>query len=78
MKKDMALLSFALQRRFLMMSGMTRNNPVEDELDAIRLELYEQTKTMSPNERIEYLRRLAAPVHKEFGITPIRAQIDNL
>ena len=47
------------------------NNPVEDELDATRIELYEQTKNMSPEERIDYLRQLVAPIHKEFGITPI-------
>ena len=53
------------------MNKTMKNNPVEDKLDAIRLELYEQTKNMSPEERIKYLRQLAAPIHKEFGITPI-------
>jgi hypothetical protein len=67
----MALLLFVPQRRFWTMSEMTKHNPVEDELNAIRIELYEQTKRMTPNERIAYLRGLAAPIHKEFGITPI-------
>jgi len=47
------------------------NSYIEDELDAIRIELYEQTKNMPPDERIAYLRSLAAPVNKEFNITPI-------
>ena len=53
------------------MSEAMKNNIVEDELDAIRIELYEQTKNMSSSERIAYLRQLVAPIHKEFGITPI-------
>ena len=53
------------------MNKAMNNNPVEDELDAIRIELYERTKNMSSEERIDYLRQLVAPIHKEFGITPI-------
>ena len=48
-----------------------RNHDLEDELDAIRLELYEETKNMSSEERVAYLRKLVEPVHKEFGIIPI-------
>jgi len=50
------------------------NNTLEDELDAIRIELYEQTKHMSLDEEIAYLRQLVAPIHEEFGITPIFAK----
>jgi hypothetical protein len=53
------------------MNNMMRNNPIEDELDVIRLELYEDTKNMTPNDRVLYLRRLIIPVHKEFSITPV-------
>lgn len=42
----------------------------ENELDAVRLRLYEETKNMTPTERVAYLRKLATQVHKEFGITP--------
>jgi hypothetical protein len=66
---DRQRLSLALQRRFWTMNK--KNNSIEDELNAIRIDLYEQTKRMTPNERIDYLRKLAAPIHKEFGITPI-------
>jgi hypothetical protein len=48
-----------------------KNDPIEDELDTIRIELYEQTRDMLPEKRISYMRQLTAPVNKEFGITPI-------
>ena len=47
------------------------NNTIEDELDAIRIDLYEQTKNMSPSERLDYLQKLAAQANAEFGIKPI-------
>jgi hypothetical protein len=47
---------------------MTRSNTFEDELDEIRVELYEETKDMTIEERVAYLKSLAAPVLKEFGI----------
>jgi len=56
-----------------MMNKTMKNNQIEDGLDAIRLELYEETKNMSPEERISYLRMLAAPINEEFGITPIES-----
>ena len=54
------------------MNNVIKSNPIEDELDAIRVELYEQTKEMTVEERIAYLRQLATPIHREFGITPIQ------
>jgi hypothetical protein len=53
------------------MTKAANYNYIEDEIDAIRIELYEQTKDMSPKERIIYLRKLAEPVNNEFEITPI-------
>ena len=53
------------------MSKMMKIETIEDEIDAIRIELYEQTKNMSSDERIAYLRNLAAPIHEELGITPV-------
>jgi len=57
------------------MSIMTKNNSIEEDLNAIRIDLYEQTKRMTQGERIDYLRKLAAPIHKEFGITPISGEV---
>jgi hypothetical protein len=53
------------------------NNPVEDELDAIRIDLYEQTKNMSPSERVAHLRKLADQANAEFGIKPITSLSDS-
>ena len=43
-------------------------NEFEDELDEIRVGLYEQTKDMTLDERVTYLKSLAAPVLEEYGL----------
>jgi hypothetical protein len=53
--------------------------PVEEEVDAIRDRIWEETKDMTPAEFNEYIERKTAPVIKEFGIkvaspTRIRAK----
>ena len=40
----------------------------EDELDAIRLSLYEEGKDMTPEEEIAYLKAQVEPLYQEFGI----------
>ena len=40
----------------------------EDELDAIRLSLYEEVKDMTPEEEIAYLKVQVEPLYQEFGI----------
>jgi hypothetical protein len=47
---------------------MKSRNTVEEELDKIRIKLYEETKDMTIDESVVYLKSLAAPVLKEFGI----------
>ena len=47
---------------------MKRANTFEDELDEIRVKLYEQIKDMTIDERVVYLKSLAAPVLKEYGL----------
>jgi hypothetical protein len=47
---------------------MKNPNNIERDLNSVRVELYEQTKDMSPKERVVYYRELSAPVRKEFGI----------
>jgi hypothetical protein len=41
---------------------------IEKELDAIRIKRYEQTKDMSPDERIVFIRESIAPVIKQYGL----------
>ena len=47
---------------------MKRVNTFEDELDEIRVKIYEQTKDMTIDERVVYLKSLAAPVLEEYGL----------
>jgi hypothetical protein len=46
-------------------------NDMERELNTVRSELYEQTKNMTPRERVAYYKELAAPVRREFGIRTV-------
>jgi len=54
-----------------MMSG----NPIEDELDAIRIKHYERTKDMTPEERIAYVNNKAEQILKPYGIKPVYMDI---
>jgi hypothetical protein len=50
---------------------MRNGNTIEEELNAVRVDLYEKTKGMTPDEEIVYLRSLSAPILKEFGIRTV-------
>lgn len=50
---------------------MRKNNPVENELNTIRIDFYEKTKNMSTSEKIAFIKAQTAPVHKIFGIETI-------
>ena len=43
-------------------------NSFEDELDAIRLSIYEEIKDMTPEEEIAYFHEHTAPIIQEFHI----------
>jgi hypothetical protein len=43
----------------------------EEELDAIRLAIYEEIKDMTPEEEVAYFKAQAAPIHEQFGIQTI-------
>ena len=52
-------------------------NDFEDELDAIRLSLYEEVKDMTIEERIAHLHEKTDPIIKKYGIqmsdlTPVK------
>jgi hypothetical protein len=47
---------------------MKKPNNIERDLNAVRIELYEQTKGMTPSERVAYYKTLTTPVRHEFGI----------
>jgi vacuolar-type H+-ATPase catalytic subunit A/Vma1 len=50
---------------------MKNRNRIEDELNAVRIDLYEKTKGMTPDEEVAYLKSLSAPLLKEFGISTV-------
>jgi hypothetical protein len=50
-------------------------NPIEDELDAIRIRHYEQTKNMTSEERIAYVNNKAEQILKPYGIKPVYMDI---
>ena len=50
---------------------MKRVNTFEDDLDEIRVNLYEQVKDMTIDERVVYLKSLAAPILKEYGLRTV-------
>ncbi|MCL1940352.1 MAG: hypothetical protein FWG09_00310 [Synergistaceae bacterium] len=50
---------------------MKKADTFEDELDEIRVNLYEEIKDMTTEERVEYLKSLAAPILKEYGLRTV-------
>jgi hypothetical protein len=43
-------------------------NTIQDEIDAIRIALYEETKHMTPEEFNDYVRTQTAPIIEKFGL----------
>jgi hypothetical protein len=50
------------------MSNTGKSNPVEDELNAIRIKLYEETKDMTTEERIAFFNDGAREAFAKHGI----------
>ena len=46
---------------------------IEKELNEIRLQIYEETKDMTPQERREYFREQDEAVTKEYGFKVVRS-----
>ena len=51
------------------------SNPIEDELDAIRIRHYEQTKDMTIEESVAYVNSKAEQILKPYGIKPVYMDI---
>jgi predicted DNA-binding protein (UPF0251 family) len=47
------------------------SNPVEDELNAIRIELYEQTKNMNTSERVTFIKRQVAEGMRKHNVKAV-------
>ncbi|MDR1564782.1 MAG: hypothetical protein LBS74_07485 [Oscillospiraceae bacterium] len=50
------------------MNNNIKSNPVEDELNAIRINLYEQTKDMTQPEQNAFFRNMAKAAFAKHGI----------
>ena len=44
------------------------SNPIEDELDVIRLKIYERIKDMTPEEEVAYFRAQNEPIIRQFNL----------
>ena len=44
------------------------SNPIEDELDVVRLKIYERIKDMTPEEEVAYFRAQNAPIIRQFNL----------
>jgi hemerythrin-like domain-containing protein len=47
---------------------MRKPNTIEDDLDKIRVEIYEEIKDLSREEYLEYFRKFGEEVTKKYGI----------
>jgi hypothetical protein len=54
---------------------MMSSNPIEDELDAIRIRHYEQTKDMTTEEYVTYVNSRAEQILKPYGLQPVYMDI---
>ena len=55
---------------------MKKPNTIEDEIDAIRLQLYEETKHMTPEQHAEHVKRNTADVIKQYGMKVVASARD--
>ena len=44
------------------------SNPIEDELDVVRLKIYERIKDMPPEEEVAYFRAQNEPIIRQFNM----------
>jgi len=47
---------------------MKTPNTIERDINRIRLKIYEETKDMTPAQRVDYYRRNTEPVIKKYGL----------
>ena len=56
---------------------MKTPNTIEDEIDRIRLKIYEETKDMTPAQRVEHRRRRTEPIIKKWGFKVVGGAEEN-
>ena len=50
---------------------MKRTDTFKEELDEIRVKLYEEIKDMTPEEHVAYIKTLTAPILQEYGLRTV-------
>ena len=50
---------------------MMNNNAIEQDINRIRLEIYEETKGMTPEQRVEHTRKATEEAIKKYGFKVI-------
>ena len=50
---------------------MMANNAIEQDINRIRLEIYEETKGMTPEQRVEHTRKVTDETIKKYGFKVI-------
>ena len=56
---------------------MRRTDKFKEELDEIRVKLYEEIKGMTPEEHVAYIKTLTAPILQEYGLLTVNQIKDN-
>ena len=51
------------------MNNNPKHNPIEEELNAIRIKIYEQTKSMTVEEQADFFNRRTREAFAKYGIT---------
>jgi len=50
---------------------MKKNNTIERDINKIRISIYEETKDMTPEQRVKYTRERTEPIIQKYGLKVI-------
>jgi hypothetical protein len=56
---------------------MKQTDDMESEINRIRFEIYEETKDLTPEQRVERTRRITDPIIEKYGFTVITSTKDD-
>jgi len=57
---------------------MKTPNTIEQDINRIRLKIYEETKDMTPAQRVDYYRRNTEPIIKQYGFKVVSSAKETL
>jgi hypothetical protein len=56
---------------------MKTSNTIEEEINQLRLKMYEETKNMTPQERVDRINRIGEAAAKKYGFKRVASAKDN-